>query len=304
MDNNLLIITAPPAFGKTFLIEKLTDQMDHRPLVIAPLRALADECRHKWKDSVLVMTPEEWLGKKSKSRTVIFDEFHLHYYWGDTFRPLMWEVFYELAAEAELVILLTATLNSSMVDEVKLYGIHFDRMIWCDFGNQTLKNRPYRYFHLSSMNWIKSLIFSLRWKGTSLIFCAYRHEVLWWEQALLGEGYTVWSCVGGEAAAFSQKVSREPPPDFIVATTVLSHGVNLPSIGRIFFTYQVKNLDFWIQMVARGGRRGEKFDVYALERPAGLKWNYFNNYLAIGWLSLRIKTNNILIQLQSWFLKD
>ena len=53
--------------------------------------------------------------------------------------------------------------------------------------------------------------------------------------------------------------------DLIVATTAISHGVNLPEIHRIYFAYPFKNRDFWIQMVGRGGRKGECFQVHTMD---------------------------------------
>ena len=140
-------------------------------------------------------------------------------------------------------------------------------------------------------------------EGTNLIFCKYRSEVEKWEKRLFQKGYSVWTCVGGEAGEFSKRAQNENPPNFIIATTVLSHGVNLPQISRIFFLYQVNNLDFWIQMVARGGRRGEAYEVYALENPTGIDWSWLLNHLAILRLSLRMKWKNSIKQIQEWFLK-
>src|SRR5689334_4916886 len=102
----LLVLTSPPASGKTFWIESFAETCDKKILVIAPLRALRDECAVKWGEKIIVMTPEEWLLKKITAEIVIFDEFHLHFYWGDAFRPNMWEVFYELSHMASLTILL------------------------------------------------------------------------------------------------------------------------------------------------------------------------------------------------------
>lgn len=305
MLKDLLILTAPPAAGKTHLIGSLLQDLNQIPLVICPLRALADECQAKWQGQALVMTPEEWLVKKSKSKVIILDEFHLYFYWGDSFRPTMWEAFYQLVDEAELVLLLTATIPENMLREINNFSCHFDRMMWVNHGNQILKNHPLHYVRANCVSFISELIVTIPWKsGVSLIFCAYRCEVLNWERELTHRGYTVWTCLGGEASAFSRKVQRESPPDFIVATTVLSHGVNLPQITRIFFTYKVQNLDFWIQMVARGGRRGENFEVFALENPSGIRWNRLFNSLAILSLSLRMKWHKFYQQIEQWFLKE
>jgi ATP-dependent DNA helicase RecQ len=304
MNCELIVLTAPPASGKTHLISSLIRDLGQLPLVISPLRALANECVSMWGNSCIVMTPEEWLKKRKKSRIVILDEFHLYFYWGDSFRPQMWEAFYEMVHDAELVIFLTATLTAEMFEEIKTYGCHFDQMTWVDHGNQQLKNKPIHYYKAYSLKWIENyLLNTTHDEGVNLIFCAYRADVLKWEKILKGKGHTVWTCLGGEASLFSLKVQSERPPRFIIATTVLSHGVNLPNISRIFFLYPVKNLDFWIQMVARGGRRGEKFEVFALENPVGIKWNRLLNTLAIARLSLKMSWQHLLKQIEEWFLK-
>lgn len=299
----LLILTSPPASGKTFWIQSFADSIQDSLLIISPLRALADECRKNWGEKITVMTPEEWTGKRVTADVVIFDEFHLLSYWGNTFRPLMWEVFESLSVTAKLVIGLTATLSPELQNEMKFIESGFERILWIDHGNQKLKWKPFSYVQLKK-NVLEKCVVSLRPKGTCLIFCQYREEVSRWEKRLRSEGFTVWSCLGGEAAMFSQRVEKESPPQFIVSTTVLSHGVNLPSIRRVFFLYPVRNIDFWIQMIARGGRRGESFQVFALEPPYGLKWSRFGNLLATGKISLKIFLCNFLTQLEQCFLKE
>jgi len=304
MTCELIVLTAPPASGKTYLISSLIRDLGQLPLVICPLRALANECLSKWGISCVVMTPEEWLKECKPFRILILDEFHLYFYWGNSFRPQMWEAFYEMVQNAELVIFLTATLTSQMIEEIKRFDCHFDQMTWVDHGNQQLKNKPVHYYKAYSERWMEKYLLSLSdVDGINLIFCAYRSEVFKWEEILKRNGHSVWTCVGGEANIFSLKVQSERPPTFIIATTVLSHGVNLPNISRIFFLYSVKNLDFWIQMVARGGRKGEKFEVFALENPQGIKWNKFFNSLAIARLSLKMKWQHLIKQIEEWFLK-
>lgn len=304
MNKDLLIFTAPPASGKTHMISNLLKELRDAPLFLSPLRALANECLLKWGGSCTVMTPEEWLGKQPSHRVVIIDEFHLFFYWGDSFRPMMWEAFYGCLEKAELVILLTATLTPEMREEIQFFSSHFDTMVWLDHGNQMLKYRPQKYLKAPSVRWLEKFILEREVSPqVSLIFCGYRSEVLRWEKLLKAKGFRVWTCLGGEASLFSLRVQSERPPHFIVATTVLSHGVNLPQISRIYFLYQIKNLDFWIQMVARGGRRGESFEVFALENPSGIRFNKMLNWLAIKKLSLRMKAHQILRQIEEWFLK-
>lgn len=291
MENQtLLILTSPPASGKTYWISSLANEFpNEKLLVISPLRALRDECFIRWGERVSVMTPEEWLVKKSYSGVVILDEFHLFFYWGDSFRPIMWEVFFELSERVELMIVLTATLNSEMQKEVLLFKTQFEEILWIDHGNQVLKNKPYSYLKAPSKTWVLDVALSEKKNNSvKLFFCQYRNEVREVEKKLVKEGFICLTCVGGESKYMAQKLQEVPNPDFIISTTVLSHGVNLPHISKIFFNYKVSNLDFWIQMVARGGRKGEAFQVIALDHPVGLAWNPFKNILLVLWQSIRI----------------
>lgn len=305
MKKQILILTSPPASGKTYWISEFHRELgDPDLLILSPLRALADECKEKWGDSPIVMTPEEWFTKKIYPKRIIIDEFHLNFYWGDTFRPLMWEVFYELASQCELMVLLTATLNPEMQKETSNFISEFDEILWCNLGNQTLRNRPYRYLKLPSRELLEGSILLDRSPGVKLIFCEFREEVFHWERILKEQGRGVLACVGGEAAGFGGKLAQIKNLEFIVATTVLSHGVNLPSISRVYFLYKVSNIDFWVQMVARGGRRGERYEVYALENPHGIIWSSWRNSLTVTWLRIKL---GFITFFESWdecFLKE
>lgn len=301
--NQLIVLTAPPASGKTFLIRSLIRDLRQTPLVIAPLKALVNECRNNWKGKALVMTPEEWLVRQIPMDFVIIDEFHLNLYWGDTFRPGMWEAFYGILENAKLVILLTATLNTEALDFISTLKHQYE-CTWIDYGNQRLKNKPKRYFKMPSKYWLEEYVLTLPASiNGQLLFCRYREEVSLWEKKLKARGFSVWTCLGGEAGEFSLKVQNHEPPQFIVATTVLSHGVNLPAIKTVYFSYAIQNIDFWVQMVARGGRRGERFEVFSLEKPLGLRFSRISNYLAICWLSFTMRARSSWENFQEWFLK-
>jgi ATP-dependent DNA helicase RecQ len=287
---DLLILTAPPASGKTFWITNFTKVLESQPLVISPLRALANECLDHWGSSVMVKTPEEWTKRKVFSEVVIIDEFHLWFYWGSTFRPLLWEVFYELVLSTKLVVLLSATLSSKMMDQLGEMRVHFNRITWIDFGNQRLKFLPRNYIVAKEKKWLlKQLIYNADSVKSTLVFCEFRNQVSELERWLSSLGFKCISCVGGEAELMKEKLSFLPTPDFIISTTVLSHGVNLPHIKRIFFLYRVENPDFWLQMIARGGRRGEAYDVFALEKPFGIQYRWLKNLFFIFYLTVREK---------------
>jgi superfamily II DNA helicase RecQ len=303
--NHLLILIAPPASGKTYWISQFQKLSSEKILFLSPLRALADECKLRWAESIDVRTPEEWMMKPIRRDIVIIDEYHLYFYWGDTFRPLMWEVFYELISEASLVIFLTATLSEEMKKETLKFSSHFHESYLCDFGNQTLKFQPQTYFLAPSIRWLEEIILlGPRGGGVNLIFCQYREEVRRWTEKLQKHHYSTWGFVGGEAGEVSLKMKDEELPHFIVATTVLSHGVNLPEITCIYFTYKLNNVDFWIQMVARGGRKGESYEVFSLERPVRLSWSLWRNYFNIFLLTLKLKWKSNLNEFWTWYLKE
>lgn len=296
MTSKLILLSSPPASGKTYWVSSYCKELnDCKVLVMSPLRALADECRNIWSENITIMTPEEWLSKKCFFDIVIYDEFHLFFYWGDTFRPLMWEVFYELSLTAKYSFLLTATISPEMQKNISLFETHFDEMIWIDHGNQQLKFKPSSYIKAPDRKWIIDEIYHQKKNDSvKLIFCKYRGEVFELERDLLNKGYSCIACVGGESRYMSDRLKQNPRPDFIISTTVLSHGVNLPGINKIFFLYKTENLDFWIQMVARGGRRGEKYQVFALERPEGIDWNPLQNLVHVLWHKFRRKKTHKL----------
>lgn len=291
MHRDLLILTSPPASGKTYWISAFHKALDEKSiLVISPLRALANECKAKWPDTISVMTPEEWGMKKKYCDVVLIDEFHLFFYWGDSFRFKMWEVFYEIALHSKLMILLTATLSDEMREETVLFSSHFDSILWINHGNQILKYCPELYIKAPSKRWLINQIKTEDLKnGVKLIFCQYRKEVFQLEEELKKLGYECLTCVGGESKFMGEKLMKNSSPDFIISTTVLSHGVNLPVIKKVYVLYEIKNLDFWIQMIARGGRNGETYKVLGLDHPFHLKWRSWKNCLQVLFLTIKFK---------------
>jgi superfamily II DNA or RNA helicase len=290
LTHELLILTAPPASGKTFWINDYAKSVGpENILVISPLRALRDECHDRWREQIKVMTPEEWLLKKISKQIVIFDEFHLLIHWGSSFRPLMWEVFYELSCSAGLMIGLTATLSERFQESVKLFS-HFNNILWVDCGNRGLKYPPRSYLIAPNKNWLLEEIFQQPpGVSTSIVFCRYRQEVFTLCEELRLRGFSVIGCVGGEAGKMPNLLRKNPQPDMIVSTTVLSHGVNLPLVTKVYFLYEVLDPDFWIQMVARGGRQGQGYAVFSLQRPFRGEWSWWQNLLRVWIGKLRHK---------------
>jgi superfamily II DNA helicase RecQ len=292
--STLLLLSAPPASGKTHWIEQYQVALGEELLLVTPLRALADECRRKWGTAIRVVTPEEYLVRPPHALVVIFDEFHLYLYWGDSFRERMWEAFYGACAVSRLCVLLTATVSPELVDLIRSFAANFDQIIWVDRGNRQLKFLPRTYIKAPSRKWvIADIMRQQKGAGVRIVFCRYREEVLALAGKLSGAGFSCLTCLGGEAGALGGKLMLTPAPDYIVCTTVLSHGVNLPEISRVYLLYPTGNCDFWIQMIARGGRRGGNFNVIGLELPHSIPWSPIGNFLAVlgetipSWFCLR-----------------
>ena len=293
---NLLI--APPGWGKTYRLLEWIKYQEGPFIFVFPLRALCEEvyqsalerrisclCLRSRKDhelylklkpKLLISTPELLQNLKVESSLYLLDEFHLYFYWGESFREGLLDFMEEHLASSPPVILLSATMSQKIQQKMReLFMSNYNQMRVWDFGNQKLRNDPSAvYLYFSKKTIMRSIFYDYGY-GTKLIFCEYREEVKTLNDELNKRGFKSISCVGGEAFEFSLKLREEEFWDYIVATTVVSHGVNLPVISKVFFTYKVNNLDFYLQMVGRAGRDGSSFEVHTLTRI------YFRTYLLI-----------------------
>lgn len=285
-----LLLTAPPGWGKTYKLLEAIKDSSKSFVFIFPLRALCEEvylsALNKKIDTInisskedleiiqqreiklIISTPEMLLTTNVfKERIYIFDEFHLFYYWGDRFRENLIECYHKIASSQITALFLTATFNEQFkkrwTDEIQL---NFKHIYHLDLGNQKLKNYPKKIFYYPKKlkQWLIDDFTFSNVEGTKLIFCQYREEVRQLHIELEKFGYRVLSCVGGEAARFIDDLKDNGKVDYIVATSVISHGVNLPDIGHIYFTYEVSQLDFYLQMVGRGGRSGDAYELHCL----------------------------------------
>jgi len=299
--STFLLLTSPPASGKTYWIERYYEELGEKILVISPLKALALELESKWQGKISIRTSESYLLSPEEASVVIFDEWHLLFYWGDEFREKMWQAFYEISQTAKLCIGLTATFSERMKKVVEEWH-HFDEFLWVDRGNQCLKYAPKKITRFYSPSLHKDFITLQSPQKTQLIFCQFREEVRAWENNLKREGFKVLGCVGGETADFSKRL-EEGRPDFIISTTCLSHGVNLPIIEVVHFTYKMDNLDFWIQMVARGGRDGSSYQVFCSHLIKEVKLNFWTNLWRNFKLMIWIEIQKMILGIDEWFLK-
>ena len=290
--SNILFI-APTGWGKTTLLLDLIKESSKPWVYLAPLRALANEFYlrvSKIKGSfliksfkeaqelfdngiefkLLIITPEllssESLLKLPRDSIFVFDEVHLFSYWGESFRPRLRECFEDILALGFSTLSLTATMDRKLLEqwkeESKLSGLENHYII--NLKNHSLKKDPSKRVLIIPL--FKAVFFdelkARRVQHATLIFCKYRQEVKALKKVLLNNGFSVLSCIGGEAQQFSLDLLQTPKPDFILSTSTLSHGVNLPLISRVYISYKIDNFDFWIQMIGRAGRRGEEFSIY------------------------------------------
>jgi ATP-dependent DNA helicase RecQ len=217
----------------------------------------------------------------------ILDEFHLFYHWGEGFRPILHDRFLAILETQAPVLGITATMN----DEIMLklgndLSFHNDYWIYLDFGNQKLHREPKKIHTFHPMQpgvFNRAFWRELRTKNEEdvfLLFCSYRSEVDELVERARRMGLRALGCVGGEVEIFLQELQKfEGKVDVIFSTTTLSHGVNLPEIKKVFINYEVKNYDFWLQMIGRGGRQGADYEVYTYDTFHSSKKDLFKNWV-------------------------
>lgn len=328
--NSFTLLLAPPAWGKTTLILDLFTLKKRHFLFISPLRALNMEFaeRSKWslktyvgkskkdveknlpqffkeKRALFILTPEliddhllYQLNKNLKDPLIIFDEFHLFYYWGHNFRPIMWESLLGLLVLNAEFLAMTATFDEKILkDWKKEFLFQFDSINLINIGNQTLRFYPKNYFWYPTFlkkifvkHFLECLKKKEKGKGTYLYFCRYRHEIDFWPSYLKRLNLVAIGCKGGDVPTFLKELHQFPHVDCIFATSTLSHGVNLPPISKVFISYPLKNIDFWIQMMARGGRDGSPYEVYSFDGFFQTRRQKFQSMLRglIHYLTLRV----------------
>lgn len=294
IDRSALLLVAPPAWGKTSLLLDLFAS-GRKFVFLSPLRALANEfylrTSQKYrcvnikkkkefsqvfgKEKIIITTPEVFDFNCNFINTdyiFIYDEFHLFYYWGDTFRPSLESLYQFLSSDKVSSLFLTATMSNDFFNRWKMeMSLNYKTYYFMNLGNQKFKNKPYHLYFFpfflkeKMIDLILAKMFLKRREETFLVFCRYRNEVDFLIKFFAKSGFKGIGCKGGEVAYFQSELEKNPSPDIIISTSVLGHGVNLPSLKRVFLLYPVKNRDFWLQMATRGGRKGEKYSLYSMD---------------------------------------
>lgn len=294
-------LIAPPAWGKTRLFHSWLTEKPGAYIYVSPLRALADEvlgslptevwgrrpqmgrdttCWQEWLKvqscKVMVVTPEmvasfdwEGLAQAYPDTVVVWDEVHLVKMWGESFREPMLEAWWGFCASGLAGVGMTATTDESMHAFLRssLEGV-YDNILSGDAGNFKFQTAPSAWLW-GPLPWLEKLLEpDENDTRPALIFCAHRHEVDQRVAELSARGLRAIGCKGGETPQFRKRLQTEKDWDFIVSTSCLSHGVNLPSLRQVIFLYPEKNPTLFHQMSTRGGRRGESFQVAC---PLGVK---------------------------------
>ncbi len=297
--NQCLLLTAPTAWGKTSKLLDMIEESKAQWVFFSPLKAINTQVfgRLKWQATTLMPRREDFkhclqsfLHKKTKCLVVtpevipyeleffiaaipektifVFDEFHLFYQWGETFRPLLLDLLREVAGSGRPLLGMTATFSPHLLTSWKQeFTINYDHLFYLDIGNFKWKYAPTRCFYwgpLKVETFLSRCLPQLMGPepGCLLVFCRYRQEVIFWQEYWQRRGLLVLACVGGGVDQFQKQLAECPGVQVIFATTVLGFGVNLPLVRSVILSYRVKNKADWHQMVARGGRQGQAFYLY------------------------------------------
>ena len=297
------LLLAPPAWGKTRLLADLYDENQIIMIFVSPLRALANEFYNRMKKKknaflptgkqvtedldiclkkskgILVVTAEQlserfWRRLEGENKKVlfVFDEFHLFYRWSYDFRPQLFEVLMMVANLSFPILGLSATMEQKILDKWwDDFKTGVEKRYLIDLGNGKLLNLPHKvesFYFLGKTALHRRFLYELakKKKGVFLLFCQYRYEVEQMVNLCQRQGFSSIGCVGGEVNLFMEQLNKNHRPDCIISTLCLGHGVNLPEIAGVFINYNIKQRDYWIQMVGRGGRKGEKFMLYHLNK--------------------------------------
>lgn len=203
----------------------------------------------------------------------IIDEFHLFYHWGESFRPILHDRFLAILDTQSPVLAITATMSDELLANLRSdLKYHCDCWFHIDYGNHQLHRIPkqiYCFHRLKPEIFHRAMWRELGQKNSEdvyLVFCSYRSEVDELVARSRRMGLRAVGCVGGEVEKFLEELKNaNDQVDCIFSTTTLSHGVNLPEIRKVFINYEVKNYDFWLQMIGRGGRKGSDYEVYTFD---------------------------------------
>lgn len=327
--NLFTLIAAPVASGKTRSIVDFYNNHQMRVIFVTPLRALGVEVAGKFSDqkNIYWLGDEKYRGRKdevvlnflqkkkamliltvelmeneflellsSEERPILFvlDEFHLFYSWGESFRPILHDMFLGMLMTDHPIIALSATINSEVRQNLERdLSFYQNKYVFIDEGNHQLYRRPSKIHFLGGQDSkiVERKFVKLLKKKKSdekfLMFCQYRQEVFEKVEWAKRNGFKALGCVGGEVGTFQNELNGcQQELDCIFSTQALSHGVNLPEINKVFINYQVGDFDFWLQMIGRGGRQGSSYEVYSFDNFMLSKKEQLKQWMLFSFLNL------------------
>lgn len=290
-NDNSHVLIAPIGLGKTSFIFHLIKK-ENKIIFVAPLRSIVEEILKREetfsirefdvfnsvKRGVLVVTPESLLPFdleyfSTRNTLFVLDEFHLYYEWADTFREKMRDFLENLYALEVRILGLTATMGQNHYKKLRIDSAFFNReMRIIDLGNMNFHYPPSSSTGLTygqiDFEILRLGLFS---KKKVLIFVKTRKQVSHYVNKLKKYGVDVIGCVGGESSYFIEAYDRRFY-QVIVSTKVLSHGVNLGRIDRVFILDNVPEFER-VQMCGRGGRDGNSYTISYLihSKPSKIK---------------------------------
>jgi len=207
---------------------------------------------------------------------IVLDEFHLYYQWGGDFRPIMWEKAMLCGISGWPILGLSGTMSDSFLQRWQAdFGQVCSAMTALNLGNFALKFWPEEVVIFPARS---AAAFKRRWLAevmaahkrarpfTFLYFCAYRAEVDDWLDFCQRHHIKALGCVSGKVDQFMAALAQGRP-ECIFATIALGHGVTLPPLEQVYLGLPISSAASWWQMAGRGGRRGERFKIFALGRP-------------------------------------
>lgn len=271
--HSFTLFMAPMGWGKTRLIWQLLEDFNSI-VIVSPLRSILEDLREKpsvvdsiSQEGIYLTTVESFSSVDidhaiAKGALFVLDEFHLFYEWGESFRPKLLEFLYKISSSQAKVVGLSATITDQLYSVIERdVENNFKHFYFLNIGNFQKKNmykkktllvRPLLMLNLL----IKLFFFN---QGRTILFCPTRKEVMQWFDFFSRLGISSDYCIGGEVKDF---IARETVDNkLIIATSALSHGVNLRGIENIYINYR-PNESTNFQMIGRGGRFGEEFVCY------------------------------------------
>jgi hypothetical protein len=291
-----IFFLASPSWGKTTLIINLFESKVFKKIFyLSPLTALNLEFFEKLKvknipcyifqqdgevkldlellsNGILISTPEKIIFSQKLeviqdwAEIIIVDEFHLFLLW-EHFRPNLRECWMWLSHVDKNVLLLSGTfvwetwyknLDAKLwlqnTDRCFKLDLHADQLL-CSPAKEWIISSTWRSIFLMMIKIVLIYFTSMK----ILIFFPRRNQVLRWERWCRKYHVSFLSCLGGGALSFMEKLKQVQSPSVILSTSVLSHGVNLPSRNLVVVFGNSWTQEMWKQMKSRGGRSGEKY---------------------------------------------